>query len=1096
MHREYRPEDLHHLEHGAIVSPGGAGVDDHDRALFAFTLLLGLLIGGDLLLGLIGRGPLPPGLSLSLVAAILGAVYIVYGALRSLLQRRIGADLALAQASLAALILGQPFVAAEVVFIALLGEVLEAWTFSRARRAMGRLVEQTPRTARIRRDGLEVEIPAHQVAVGDRVIVRPGERIPIDGRVVSGRSTVDQSALSGESLPIDKGPGDAVFTGTMNQFGVIEVDTEKVGDHTTFGQVIKLVAQARRRKARVEKMADRMARYFLPVVEVVAFATLLIGYLAGWPDVWSRVVAVLVVACPCGLVLATPAAMLASMAWLARHGVLIKGGSAVENLAKCDTFAFDKTGTLTKGVPQFASLVVIGDRSPDQVLLLAASAEATSRHPLALALIEEARRQSLLLLLAREAALLPGAGVKAECVRHGETVGLAVMVGNRRLLAESAIPLDSGAEAILAELDQRGETSLIVAIDGEIAGVIGVRDAIRAEAHDVIHDLRHLKIKEIAILTGDREPVARAVAKRVHADTVQAELLPADKARWIDERRQAGRRVAMVGDGINDAPALAQADAGIALWSVGADLAAEAGDMIVMGDPLRVLPDLLSLSRKTIAIIRQNIIGFAFGLNAIAMLSATFGILGPVAAAILHQVGSLLVLLNSMRLLVFGDWWELPPLRQVRALGASISRLDDRIDLEHAWEWLWGRRRLMLRCACSVLLIGYATSGWTTIGPDETGILQRFGRYRGALGPGLHLRWPKPIERVTAIARDRVQSLEIGFRATGLPQGESLLWQSTHGRPAGDEGDDTALILTGDGRYVEVTATLQFSIDPADPAAVRRFVFDLADGEAALRPLAESVVREVVGRRPLLELLTSRRREAETAAARLLAERVAAYRFGIAVRGISFQDIHPPLDVVDAYRDVSRATSDRQRRINEANAYRDQVVAAATGKSRAMLHAAEANRATRLALAASGADTFNALCDARRYAPSLTDFRLFWTKLAQALDGKSKVILDEEPGRRRHLIMPGLPFEQALPVLRDDRPDRTSSRPLDIVRPGAVPLPYSRKSRVHETHIALADCSGIGARPPGRGNSRVRGRRRDRVCRGDQLWTDRRHLRR
>ena len=477
---------------------------------------------------------------------------------------------------MAALILGQPFVAAEVVFIALLGEVLEAWTFSRARRAMGRLVEQTPRVARVRRDGQEFEIPVHQVVVGDRVIVRPGERVPVDGSVVCGRSTVDQSALSGESLPIDKGPGDPVFTGTMNQFGVIEVDTEKVGDETTFGQVIKLVSRARRRKARVEKTADRLARYFLPVVEAVAIATLLVGYLAGWPDVWSRVVAVLVVACPCGLVLATPAAMLASMAWLARHGVLIKGGSALESLAACDTFAFDKTGTLTKGVPQFTSLVVTGSRSADQVLLLAASAEATSRHPLALALIEEARRRSLALFEVRDATLLAGAGVTAECVRPGEAVGSRVMVGNRRLLAESAIALDPGAEAILAELDVRGETSLIVAIDGEIAGLLGVRDAIRAEAHDVIHDLRHLKIKEIAILTGDREPVARAVAKRVHADTVQAELLPADKARWIEERRQAGRRVAMVGDGINDAPALAQADAGIALWGIGADLPAEA----------------------------------------------------------------------------------------------------------------------------------------------------------------------------------------------------------------------------------------------------------------------------------------------------------------------------------------------------------------------------------------------------------------------------------------------------------------------------------------------------------------------------------------
>ncbi len=605
------------------------------------------------------------------------------------------------------------------------------------------------------------------------------------------------------------------------------------------------------------------------------------------------------------------------------------------------------------------------------------------------------------------------------------------MVGNRRLLTESGIALDPAADAILRDLDARGETSLIVAIDGEIAGVIGVHDAIRAEAHDVIHDLRHLKIKEVAILTGDRAPVARAVASRVHADTVEAELLPVDKASWIEQRRQAGRRVAMVGDGINDAPALAVADAGIALAGVGADLAAEAGDMIVMGDPLRVLPDLLLLARKTIAIIRQNIIGFAFGLNAVAMLSATFGILGPVAAAILHQFGSLLVLLNAMRLLVFGDWWELPPLRQMRTLGASISRLDERVDLAWAWERLWRRRQTVAACVVAFVLLGYATSGWTAIGPGEAGLLQRFGRYCGPLGPGLHLRWPYPIERVTTVARDRVRSLDIGFKAAAVAGSEPLRWESTHGRPLQDEDDASALLLTGDGRYVEMAATLQYSIDPTGPDSLRQFVFDVADGESALGPLAESAVREVVGRRPLLELLSTHRRDAETAAALLLAQRLAAYRIGVAVRGISFQDIHPPLEVVDAYRDVSRAISDRQRRINEANAYRDQVVAAATGKSRKLLNAAQAARSTRLALAASEADSFNSLCDARRYAPSLTDFRLFWTKLAQAMADKPKVILDDEPARRRHLIVPGVPLERVLPVLRDDR-SRTNR--LSIVK--------------------------------------------------------------
>ena len=471
MHREYHPEDRHH--HGEAGAFGLPIVDhDHDeRALIAFTALLGGLIGFDLLLGLLGweRGHFPLRLSPAMIAALLGAIYIVYGTLQSLLRRRIGADLALAQACLAALMIGQPFVAAEVVFIALLGEVLEAVTFARTRRALGRLVEQTPRTARVRRDGQEIEIAAQDVVIGDPVIIRAGDRVPVDGTILSGRSTVDQSALTGESLPIDKGPGDLVFTGTINQYGAIEVAAEKVGVDTTFGQVLKMVAQAKRRKAPLEKTADRLARYFLPLVELVAGGTLLWGYLAGWPDVWSRTVAVLVVACPCGLVLATPAAMLASMAWLARHGILIKGGAALESLASCDTFAFDKTGTLTKGKPQFTSLIAVGGRDEETLLRLAASAEAASRHPLAAAVVDEAKRRSIALLDATEATVLPGAGVQARCGSGGESTQ-TVLVGNRRLLTEHGMSVDPAVETLLGELDARGQTALLVAVDGEIAG--------------------------------------------------------------------------------------------------------------------------------------------------------------------------------------------------------------------------------------------------------------------------------------------------------------------------------------------------------------------------------------------------------------------------------------------------------------------------------------------------------------------------------------------------------------------------------------------------------------------------------------------------
>jgi Cu+-exporting ATPase len=654
---------------------------------------------------------------------------------------------------------------------------------------------------------------------------------------------------------------------------------------------------------------------------------------------------------------------------------------------------------------------------------------------------------------------LPGAGVAARCrVEGSDAPPRAVLVGNRRLMVEHGIEPAEAAEAALRDLEARGETGLLVAVDGTIAGAIGVRDAVRREAHDVVHDLKHLKITEVAILTGDRAGAAAAVAKKVHIKTVAAELRPADKARWIQERQEAGRRVAMVGDGINDAPALARADVGIALGGVGADLAAEAGDIILLGDPLRVLPDLVKLSRATVAVIRQNILGFAFGLNALAMAAAVLGLLGPVAAAILHQAGSLLVLLNAMRLLGFGGLSESPPVRRLRAAGRAIRRWDDRLDPGLAFERILVRWRALGALILLAALTCYATRGWTAIGPDEVGLLRRNGRYLGPLAPGLHLRLPPPFERVTRLTPARVRGLEIGFRSVPGGPAAAVRWESPHERGTTARSDDEALLLTGDGHLVELAATAQYRLDPR-PEALRAYAFGAADADAALRPLAESAVRSVVARRALDDVLTARRHDVELAAAEELQRRASACRLGLVITAVAFQDVHPPLAVVDAYRDVSRAESERQRRRNEGQTYGAERLAQARGRAAATVQGAEADRQGRIARASGEADAFAAQHGARAGLPALTDLRLYQELVASALAGRPKVVLDPSPARR-HLIVPDVPLGRCPPPRR---PRRSRRR-----RPTAPPLPddprMPRLRRIALATLALAALAGLAVR--------------------------------
>jgi heavy metal translocating P-type ATPase len=1004
LHREYDPAQMaigHHHEHG----------HDHDaaaerRTLLATTAVVGFLIGLDLVppvWGGAGELRLPFGATPALLAAVIGGGRVVYLALSALFERRLGADVALAIACVAAALLGEYFVAAEVVFIALVGECLEAFTFARAQRAIEKLLDYRPRTARVIRDGQEVEIDAGSVVAGDILVVRPGERIAADGSVSAGRSAVDQAVLTGEGLPVDKGPGDAVYTGTFNQFGRLEVRAERVGMETTLGRVIKLLAEAQARRSPLERVADRYARLFLPAVLTASAVVFLITNAAAlWataqgataqPVDLMPALAVLVVACPCALILATPAAVLAATARLARRGVLIKGGAALERLARADAFAFDKTGTLTEGRPELGDVVALPGWDAD-VLRLAAAVERPSEHPLARLLVAEADRLGLSLPDVEDFRAHPGAGVSA--MVRDDRGPRSILVGNLRLIREHGIEVPGEIEEALRSLDAEGQTALIVVIDGRVGGAIGARDRVRPEAHDVIHELKHLGIKDLTVLTGDRPAAARRVAKKVHIKGVEAELAPADKAEWVRRRRDEGRVVAMIGDGINDAPALAEADVGLALGGVGSDIAAEAGSIVLMGDPLTPLPAAIRLARQTVRVIRQNILLFAFGLNGLAVLLAGLRLLGPVAAAIVHQVGSLLVLLNAIRLLGFERWAELPGVPAARRALAICRACRP----TNAVDFAWRHRRAVTWGLAVLLALVYLGSGITMVGPGQVGVLQRWGRYRPPLlEPGLHVRWPSPCESVTIVEPDVVRVARVGLAgpSSSLSAGP-IAWNATHG----DRRNEAALFLTGDEGLVELAAVVEYRYTEAGASAL---IFGATAIEPLVESAAEGVFREAVGRTPLESILVAGRLGFEKEVEHLLRTRLAAIGLPVAVDRARIVDAHPPREVVPAYRDVSAAVSDVERYRNDAEAFAAQRRWGSLGEAQAVRESARSAAHQLQSRAAGASRAFLARQSAHAAQPELTEFRLLWESLVAAFAGRPKLILDPRAAGRRHLWM-------------------------------------------------------------------------------------------
>lgn len=532
---------------------------------------------------------------------------------------------------IAALVVGEWATAVVVVFFMRVGDYAEKFTTARARQAVRDLTAIAPQTARLERDGQEVEVSISEVQPGAVVIVRPGEKIPVDGVVLDGQATVNQAAITGESMPVEVSQGAKIFAATIAQMGSLRVKTTLVGPDTTFGRIVRMVEEAEANRAEVQRIGDKVSGYYLPVVAVIAVITYLVSKNP------LSTAAVLLVACSCSFALATPIAMLASIGAGAKHGLLIKGGRYLELLAKADTVLIDKTGTLTTGKPRLVDVVRLNGMSEERLLTLAASAERYSEHPLAEAIRQAARDQNITFLESQDFVADPGKGVRA---RIGETV---VEVGSWRIMEDNPLP------EVTIELEKQGKTLLFVRTNQELAGILTTSDTLRPETPAALAELKRLGVRKIELLTGDNERTAAAIAGQLGID-YRANLLPEDKIRIVKEYQEQKHIVVMVGYGVNDAPALAQANVGIAMGANGTDVAIEAAHIALMREDWTLLPRAFQIAQRTMRVVKMNL-GFTMVYNIIGLTLAAFGFLPPILAAAAQSLPDLGILGNSSRLL-------------------------------------------------------------------------------------------------------------------------------------------------------------------------------------------------------------------------------------------------------------------------------------------------------------------------------------------------------------------------------------------------------------------------------------------------------------
>ncbi|NJD75722.1 MAG: cadmium-translocating P-type ATPase [Candidatus Methanoperedens sp.] len=582
---------------------------------------------------------------LFLFVGVISGYSIVKKGISSLLKKRLDMNFLMTIAAVGAFSIGYGEEGASVLYLFFIAEFLEDYAGERARKSIGALIKLAPETAVVKRDGKEVNVHVHEVNVNDIAVVRPGEKIPLDGIVNNGESSVNQAAITGESMPVHKKTGDAVYAGTLNEHGYFELKVSRRSEETVLSKIVRLVEDAERKKSPTEKFVDKFARYYTPSVILLALVVATVPSLVfGKPfDEWLyKALVLLVISCPCALAISTPVSMVSGITGAARNGVLIKGGNYIEEMAKAKVFVFDKTGTLTEGRPVVTDTLEVNNYPAKEILEIAASIESLSEHPLARAVVAEAESGGVSLKSVSEFRAVPGKGVRANIDSK------TYYIGSPAMFSELSIPFQ---QAKVKELEEEGKTAILVG-NQECMGIIAIMDKIRDAAPETIRLLKK-KGMRVEMLTGDNERIAKAIANKLGIDEYHAGLLPEDKVRMIEELIQKYGKVVMVGDGVNDAPALAKANVGIAMGAIGSDVALETADIALMHDDISKLPYLFEMSKKTVGIVKENIFTSIAVKGSFAVLAFP-GIVTLWMAVAFGDMGlSLLVIINAMRLSVF-----------------------------------------------------------------------------------------------------------------------------------------------------------------------------------------------------------------------------------------------------------------------------------------------------------------------------------------------------------------------------------------------------------------------------------------------------------